>query len=71
MIKPGWLLVPDDDDLCPTFCHSLEELGRYIAAISTDDGRASDIRGSNICGFSVRPAAIYESGMRGVDDATA
>ena len=62
MIKPGWLLVPNDDDLCPTFFHSLEELGRYIAAISTDD---------DICRFSVRPAAIYESGMRGVDDATA
>ena len=53
MIKPGWLLVPDDDDLCPTFFHSLEELGRYIAAISTDD---------DVCRFSVRPAAIYESG---------
>lgn len=62
MIKPGWLLVPDDDDLCPTFFHSLEELGRYIAAISTDD---------DVCRFSVRPAAIYERGMRGVDDATA
>jgi len=61
MIKPGWLLVPDDDDLCPTLFHSLEELGRYIAAISIDD---------DTCRFSVRPAAIYESG-RGVDDATA
>ena len=53
MIKPGWLLVPDDDDLCPTFFHSLEELGRYIAAISTDD--------DDTCRFTVRPAAIYES----------
>ena len=54
MIKPGWLLVPDDDDLCPTFFRSLEELGRYIAAISTDD--------DDTCRFTVRPAATYESG---------